>query len=260
MEDIDDILYDEVEAKCLALQNKKKNRKKKRRKRRACILGVVIILGIFYFSSDLSKVKSLEVKGNTFYTKDEVLKKANLSYNTRYIVMPKFYIKWELEKDSLIKNATVSKKINGSISITIEEKPIVGYLIENNVNYALINDGTKIEIKSEYLNTIVNFPLIDGFSNAELKNLCAGFAEKENQVKPEIIHMMSEMMPYETSYDKHMVKIIMQDGNTMFSSYESLPLLNNYLETLKSLNKDHACLWADAMTGSIQSLDCAKKE
>lgn len=260
MEDIEDILYDDVEAKYLALQNKKKNRKRNRRKFQLIVLLLVVVVGGLYFSSDFSKVKSLEVNGNLFYDKDTVLKKAGLSYNTRYIVVPKFYIEWNLKDDKLISHVSVDKGMNGTITLSVKEKEIIGYFIEDNKNYALINDGTKIEIKSAYLDKIVNFPLIDGFSKAEQKKLCEGFAKKGNVVKANVIHMISEITPYATSYDEHMVKIIMQDGNTIFTSYDSIPLLNNYLETLKSLNKDHACLWPDITTGSIQSLDCDKKE
>ena len=49
MEDINDLLYDDVEAKYLALQNKKKNRRKKKRKKRLLILLVALALAALYF-------------------------------------------------------------------------------------------------------------------------------------------------------------------------------------------------------------------
>ena len=91
MEQLDELLYDDVEAKYLALQNKKKKRKKRRRKRRLVIAGAILLVASLYFMSDISKVKSLEVKGNRFYTKEDVLKKAHLSYETRYMITPKCY-------------------------------------------------------------------------------------------------------------------------------------------------------------------------
>lgn len=260
MEDLEDILYDDVEAKFLTLQNKKKNRKKRRRRRRLLILLVLVCIGALYFYSDLSKVKSLEVKGNRFYSKEMVLKKANLSYDTRYIVMPKFYIEWTLEKDSFIQEASVTKGMDGAIKVTIIEKTIVGYFIENGKNYVLVSDGSQIEIKSEELDRIVNYPLIDGFSKAERKKLATSFNKSKNEVKSEIISMISEMQPYETSYDKHMVKIVMQDGNTIFTSYDSMSLLNDYLGTLKKLNKSNVCLWPDVATHSMHNESCNKKE
>lgn len=39
------------------------------------IAGAILLVASLYFMSDISKVKSLEVKGNRFYTKEDVLKK-----------------------------------------------------------------------------------------------------------------------------------------------------------------------------------------
>lgn len=260
MEDLNDILYDDAEARYLALQNKKKNRKKRRRKRRLLILAVLIFLGTLYFTNDISKVKSLEVNGNKFYTKEMVLKKAELSYDTRYIVVPKFYIEWKLKQDDFIKDVQVSKGMDGAITINVTEKTIIGYFIEDDKNYALVNDGSQLEIKSEYLGTIVNYPMIDGFSKSERKKMAKSFSISKNEVSSSVISMISEIQPYETSYDKNMVKIIMQDGNTIFTSYESIPLLNDYLATLKKLNKTNVCLWPDAATHSMHNESCSKKE
>ena len=55
MEDINDLLYDDVEAKYLALQNKKKNRRKKKRKKRLLILLVALALAALYFISDFQR-------------------------------------------------------------------------------------------------------------------------------------------------------------------------------------------------------------
>lgn len=259
MEDINDLLYDDVEAKYLALQNKKKNRKKKKRKRRLVILLAVTILIILYLISDFSKVKSLDVKGNIFYTKQDVLTKADLNYESRYLLVPGFYLEWQLEKDALIEDADVYKGLDGAITITIKEKGVVGYYIEDGKNYALVNDGSSMEIDSGRLDMIVNYPLIDGFDATQRIKLAKSF-KGEEEVDANIIRMISEMAPYETSYDANMVKIVMQDGNTIYTSYDSIILLNDYLATLKRLKKSNACLWPDIATHSIHNEDCSKKE
>ncbi len=260
MEELNDLLYDDVEAKYLALQKKKKNRKKKKRQRRLLILVILIAVIAVYFYSDISKVNALKVSGNVFYNEEEILKKANLSYDTRYMVMPKWYIEWKLLKDPLIDEVHVEKKLNGSISIKVSEKGMLGYLVENEENYMLMEDGSKTEIDEDRLSTIVDFPLINGFEEKELKQLSKAFFSKKDPVEPEVISMISEIVPYATSYDEHMVKIIMSDGNTIFTSYESIPLLNSYLDTLMELKKDKACLWPYINTGSIQSFYCSTKE
>lgn len=260
MEDLEDILYDDVEAKYLTLQNKKKNRKKRRRKRRWIGLLVIGCVLALYFVSDVSKVKSLDVKGNRFYTRDKVLQEAGLSYETRYILWPSFFIEWKLKQDPLIKSVRVQKGWDGAILINIVEKTIVGYFIENEKNYAQVSDGTQLEIKSTQLAQIVNYPLIDGFSETERKKLAKSFGKSKEEVRPNIIAMISEMQPYATSYDKHMVRIMMQDGNTIFASYDAVPLLNEYIGTLKKLDKTNVCLWPDASTRSMHNESCDKKE
>ena len=127
MEQLDELLYDDVEAKYLALQNKKKKRKKRRRKRRLVIAGAILLVASLYFMSDISKVKSLEVKGNRFYTKEDVLKKAHLSYETRYMITPKCYLSWKLKKDDFIEDVEIEKSMDGVIAIEIKEKLVIGY-------------------------------------------------------------------------------------------------------------------------------------
>lgn len=256
MEELDELLYDDVEAKYLALQNKKKQRKKRRRKRRLLIIGGILVIGFLYFSSDLSKVKSLEVKGNRFYTKEDVLKKAALSFQTRYMITPKFYISWKLKQDDLIEDVTIEKSLDGVIALDIKEKLVVGYFVDGEKNYALLGDGTQKEITSDNLDTIVNYPLIDGFSKKERKNLAAAFAKGEKAVNQDIISMVSEITPHEESYDKHMVKIVMQDGNTIYTSYDSVFILNSYKQTLKNLKKSHVCFVMDANTETYITEDC----
>lgn len=262
MEDINDLLYNDVEAKFLALQNKKKKRKKRRRKIRMITIGVLLLIGVLYFSSDASKVKSLDVSGNLFYTKDEVLKKAGLSYDTRYIVVPKLYIEYKLNQDDLLEDVSVTKTMNGSISIHVKEKAMIGYFVKDEKNYALVSDGTTKEITSDNLSSIVNFPLIDGFSDEQLKNLAASFVVENREVSSSMIAMISEIHPYHASYDENMVKLVMQDGNFIYTDYASMPLLNDYKEgVLKNIKegkkKERLCVVLDDATANMHTEACS---
>ena len=250
MEDINDLLYNDVEAKFLALQNKKKKRKKRRRKIRLIVLSVLLLSGALYFTSDSSKVKSLDVNGNLFYTKNMVLKKANLSYNTRYIVMPKLYIEYKL-----------TTKANGSIHIHIKEKTSIGYFVKDEKNYVLLEDGSTKEITQDNLSVIANFPLIDGFDDKQLVNLAKSFAVKDREVSQEMISMISEIHPYKASYDANMVKLVMQDGNFIYTDYASMPLLKDYkgvvLKNMKEGKKKRLCVVMDDATANIHTEDCS---
>ena len=259
MEDVNDILFDDTEAKFLALQNKKKKRKKRRRRFQVFAILIIIVLSSLYFVSDASKVKSLDVSGNQFYSKDEVLSKAGLSYNTRYILMPKLYIGWKLNQDDLIASVDIEKS-NGSFQIKITEKTIVGYFVKDDKNYILMSDGNTKEIKSANLNAIVHYPLIDGFKEEQLTQLANSFQISGREIEQETISMISEIRPYATSYDENMMLLIMQDGNAIYTDYASMPLLNDYkdvvLKNIKKGTKTKVCVVMDDTTASLHTEDC----
>ncbi len=103
---------------------------------------------------------------------------------------------------------------------------------------------------------IANYPVIDGFSKKERQNLAKAFSYKGSEVTQEIIAMIAEISPHKESYDDHMVKFVMQDGNKIYSSYESVQLLNAYKKTLKNLKKDHVCFVMDANTETYITENC----
>lgn len=256
MEEVNDLLYDDVERKYLALQNKKKKRRKKKRRTRLCIVIVILILSCLYLGSDLSKVKSIKVSGNHYYTKDEIMKKANLSYKTRYFLMPKFYMQRKLKRDDLIEKVNINKSLSGNIELKVKEVQAIGYFVENKKNYMLFSNGMEKEIKQDSLYIIANYPVIDGFNKEQRQNLAKSFSNKDNEITQEIVEMIAEITPHKESYDEHMVKFVMQDGNKIYTSYESVKLLNSYKKTLKNLKKDHVCFVMDANTKTYITENC----
>lgn len=260
MEEIKKPIYDDAEAKYLTLEEKRKIRKRNRHRFLFIIFFLVVMIGLIYFTSDLSKVKSLNVEGNFYYTKEDILEKANLSYDSRYILIPGFYKEWKLEKDELIENATIEKEMDGRILLQIKEKLIIGYMVADEQNYIVTSDGTTHELDSKHLNSIVNLPLIDGFSDEGLPDLAKAFDNSSGVVNDEVIRMISEIHPYATSYDSSMIKLVMQDGNKIYTSYESLILLNTYKRTLKELKSTHVCMFMDSATNAIVTQSCEEFE
>lgn len=256
MEEVENLLYDDVEAKFLKLENKKKKRKKRNRKIKMMAFVILIVFGVIYFSSDISKIKILEITGNQFYTEEQIKQFANVSEKSRNLLHPSFWIKWKLKQNDLIEDVKVEKTLLGEVNITVKEKKILGYYVANDKSYVLLQDGSSKEIQEENLNSIVYFPFIDGFSEKELKNLANAFQSKDEEVESEVISMISEILPHKESYDEHMVKIVMQDGNTIYASYDSLILLNAYKSTLKDLKGKKVCIFMDEQTESLTTENC----
>lgn len=262
MEDLKEILYDDVEQKFIELQDRKKKRKIRWQRVKLIVLAVVALVAIFYFSSEHSKVKSLSVSGNTYYRDDEILDLANLSYETRYVIMPKFLIAWNLEKQELIDYVDVIKNWQGSIHLEVHEKKILGSVKgEDGTMYVIVcgKPYEKIAVDEAHLSALSNYPKLGDFDEENMQLLVNAFIIDKREVSEDLIAMISEIQPYSRSYDAHMVKIIMQDGNTLFSAYDGIPLLNDYKQVLRSSGKSHVCLELDETNASIYEGACNKK-
>ncbi len=258
METIEELLQDNAEQKLHKLKDKREKRTKKWKRLRRVSLILLLCVGTLYYFSDYAKVKRLYVSGNRFYKSETVFSIANVSYDTRYLFTPGFYIKWKLEKDPLIKQAEVSVDWNGTVTMNILEETIIGYIVDNaGQTSAILGDGTRHTIQEAQLESIIHYPLISGLSDENISLFAKSLTNPENPVKDKYISMISEVRPYETSYDNNMVKLVMQDGNTIYSSYVGLGLLNYYTSVLERLNKTHVCLIVQESTNSIISTECS---
>ena len=251
-----DFLYDDDDARIEALQAKKELRRNRRRKGQIYLIVILVVVSILYFCSSASKVHSIKISGNTFYSEQAILDMAKVDYESHTLFKSAKLMEYRLEKNELIEEAIVEKSLDGRFSIKVKEALVIGYFVEKDKNYVLLQDGSKFEIKSSNLDAIVNYPLIDGFSKKEMKNLAASFSTKKRAVSQDVISMISEIRPFKQSYDEHMVKIVMQDGNTVFTSYDSLIMLNDYKKTLEHLTHNHVCFWMDINTDTVVAGDC----
>ncbi len=262
MEDLKDILYDDVEQKFIELQDRKKKRKVRWRRVKILVSFTLLIVGTFYFASDYSKVKSLSISGNTYYSDEDILKMAKLSYRTRYVIMPKFLITWNLEQHELIDSVDVIKNWQGAIQLEIHEKKILGSIRDEKGNAYIIvcnqekEPFEKIAVDKEHLSVLANYPVLGDFDDENMQKLADAFNVKKREVSEDYIAMISEIQPYKRSYDAHMVKLVMQDGNTLYSSYDGIPLLNDYKQVLRSSGKSHVCMELDETNASIYEQPC----
>lgn len=234
-----------MEERYLSKTEKKKKRKRNRRILLFCCIASILILSVFYLNSDLSKVKSLRVKNNYYYSSQTILDKAELDYSSSYILSIRWFIEHKLAEDPLIKSAKVSKDLAGGIMVSVEEEKIVGYLAENKKQLLIVGEGlVEYDLDESVLSAL---PRISGFSEEQLIKLEQSF----ESIDTKLILDISEILPYSTSYDENMVQLIMLDGNRISSSYRGVELLSNYKSILPQLEGTHVCLYMDEFSGNI---------
>lgn len=243
-----------IEEKLLRQVKKKKRKRRNRRIARLVLFLVFISMIIFYLMSDMSKVKSLTVKNNMYYSDEQILEIAQVDYDTNYVLTPGFLINYKLKKDPLIHSSSLHKDLHGGFTITVEEEKVIGYLEDN--NHLLLIQGNGIEKISNI--SLKSIPRIGAFSDAQLLKLDDAF----EKVDSSIVTMISEILPHSETYNDEMVRIVMNDGNRITTSYEGIYLINSYKKILPQLEGTHVCLFMDELSGNIikQSVDCTQSQ
>ena len=209
---------------------------------------------VYYFSTD-SHVKVLSCKNNYYLSDNEVYDLANVSTKTRLYFAPSILFEKRVEKMPFVQSCKVSKK-NRKLTFDVQEKLIVGYYVKGDKNFALLQDGTSIEIEEQYLNMIVHFPLLSDFNAKQRKQLCEQFQKHSKILTRDLIEKFAEIVPYKTSYDKNMFKITMQDGNIVYTNLNSIKMLSKYQSVLTKLKGQSVCLVLDSTHSTIEKVNC----
>ena len=252
----EELLYDAraERIKQIRLQRQRKMRKR-RRIRRLIVLALFIAIAC-YFYSDLSKVRSLSVSGNRYYSDAQIYELANVSYETRYLLKPAFMMEGALNGDALIESAQVHKDYSGIIHIEVKEKLIVGYIVKEEQIYLLTSEGKQIAVSDAQIASAKQFPLLSGFSDEQLASLAAAFDAVKEEVDADVLSRISEILPYETSFNKNMMRVVMRDGNTLYGSYESAGVMQVYESVLSKLKGNNVCLFMDEENQAMSKISC----
>ena len=233
-------------------QKRKKNRIVRQRMIIYGSIGIVLLLIVVYVASPISRIRTILIKGNHRLTNQEVLTSGKVKVDDLLLFTFVKSIEKNLENNPFVLEAKVKKTFNQGIEITIIEKRIFTYRLDTEPTIYFF-DGSQLELTEKELSYLVSVPYLNGFHDAELldKVRLAFLDVDEN-----IFHMISEIHEYAASYDAHLLRIVMQDGNQIFTSIISLKSINYYLEILNNLNVANSCIFIDELSGSAFSTVC----
>ncbi len=224
----------------------------------AIVALVVASFSVYFFSFD-SKVHVLACTGNYYLTDKQIYNLAQVNLDSRMITTPNTLLEKRVASMPLIESVQVKKK-NNRMVFSVKEKVVIGYYVEDNQNYVLTIDNESIPIDSQYLKTIIHFPLLNGFTVAQRKQICEQFKKYKKNLNRSVIEKIAEMVPYETSFDQNMIKITMQDGNAVYTSLSSLVMMSQYEAMLTQLQGKSVCLLLDVDNVAIEKIDCSDIE
>lgn len=200
------------------------------------LCAVVMVLTtctVYVFSFD-SKAHVLVCTGNYYLSDSQIYDLAKASRDSHYRLIPGFVYENRVKQMPLVDSVDV-QKANGRLKFDVKEKDVIGYYVKGDKNYMLTIDNESIPLDQEYLKLIIHFPLLNGFTAKQRKDICVQFKKHKKVLNRSIIEKIAEMVPYKTSYDKNMIKMTMQDGNVVYTSLSSLVMMAKYQAMLTQL-------------------------
>lgn len=182
------------------------------------------------------KTKNIIVLNNNYYSDEKIIETAGIEKYPKFILLNTNKIKKKLLKLDLIENATIKKKWNFILELTIKEKKIL-YLVRSENKYRLSDN------KLYDIDDVLSVPtLINYVPESNEKKFVEAFKNIDNN----IISMISEIEYSKTSYDSDRFLLYMNDGNMVYVTTTKLKSLNKYVDIVKKLENKKGILYLDS--------------
>lgn len=231
---------------------------KRKRNSRLLLLGVLFLSFLViaaYTLSSISNVRSIKISGNSFLSDKYIAELVGIDADSKYMFIVPILKESKASGSPLIKEVRVLKRKNNSIVINVTENKIVGYQYESSMQLVL-GDGSLLPFESRYVKNLALLPMFMGLEQEKLLRVAVEMAKLET----DILVRISEVRDYALSYDNDMVKFVMEDGYTIYSSVAGIEMLNQYLGILKNTSSKYRCILMDRVNNVAILRDCAELE
>lgn len=203
------------------------------------------------------EVRALSCEGNYYYSKSQIYALADVSESGLIGLSSPSAIATRLEENPLIRSADVTKNGN-DIRIAIEEEMIVGYTQDGDQVTLITDQNEKIPVNSDALyKTLVHYPLLSSLSDETIESLCEQVRKYPKQLTRQVFDRIAEIQPWAETYDKNMLKLVLKDGNTVFTSLPSLFMMTTYNQVLEHLQGEQVCLILDGENSVVNKVSCS---
>ena len=213
--------------------------KKKKGKRKISILKILILFLIIYllitsvYKLVTMPIKNIYVIGNTYIKDKYIIEIADLENYPPFFLTTSRNIYKKIKNDDLILDIKV-KKTPFSIYLYIEENIPLFY--NKVLGKLVLKDGTNID-------EIYNAPTLNNYIPDTIYN---DFIKKMGNVEIDVLKRISEIEYKPNEVDTKRFYLLMNDGNIVYLTLDDFLKINNYIETLKTLNGSKGILYWDS--------------
>lgn len=239
------------------IARRKKEQKKKRMNRFLVVLSLLAFtaassFGLYiYFTSPTSSIRAVLISGNQIYSDEAILKRSGIAYDDRFLAVNAATLRKRLVDDPLIQDAVVRLTKNNEIVIQIRENDVTAIWMDQ--GKVVLADGSLLVMQVDYAKAWLFSPGIYGYED---EGSLAELVRALNGLTASSLGNVSEIHRHPTSYDENYVKVIMQDGNRVFTGLSTLDMLEEYPRIVNALNTANSCIFFDEMTRTAFSQPC----
>lgn len=173
-----------------------------------------------FFLSPLSKLGTIEVKGNQNESNAAIIKASKLTIGESLLVERKkmSQVQTNLQKDfKRINTATVSYSFPNHFVINIKEKQELAYIQDNDILKVVLDDGTVLDEKVDTQNE--DYPVIKSFkSTKKIEKLVIQYQKLSADLRKQI--KLIELTPTKANSD--FLTLTMADGNQVKITLEDI--------------------------------------
>jgi cell division protein FtsQ len=188
----------------------KQQRRRKANKRLTLLLlfFFFLIACIVYVQSPLSHVRTISVKGNLTYSKNEIISETGLSKKENIWKVDEKEVEKDIEKLPEMGQARVKVRFPNAIVIDVKEHERVAYFSEKTSFYPVLENG-KILQNTPIYSFPENSPILTGFKEGKVLN---ELVSSLKGLPEEVRNSISEIHHEPSKTDQYHITLYMNDG------------------------------------------------
>ncbi|MEK4562138.1 FtsQ-type POTRA domain-containing protein [Staphylococcus sp. FSL K6-3157] len=220
------------------LKEKRAKRRKRQKQIQYSVFGVllfIIILILIYMFTPLSKISSVEIKGNDNVSKSAINKAIDVKDNSRMYTYSTSKAMDKLKENKLIKSAKITKQMPNKLTVEISENQIVGMTKKKDNYVPILENGT--ELKNYDGNATDDGPILVGFEKEEKEKIINELAKMPANVRGMIAEIKYD--PQENLQNQ--IKLFTSDDIQILGNLNTIAnKMKYYPQMSQSLERDES--------------------
>lgn len=183
-------------------------------------LFFMTVLVILFFQSSLSKISTIEIKGNEVLATQAIGQAAGIQVGDHFFGTSESSVEKRVAAMKMVQSAHVTKRFPGVVTIEVKEFPKVAFqLVEGGKLQAVLADGSAVPLQKA--GAVPDKPILSGWRDDD--PLKAKLCQTLGQITPALLTDISEIQPDPTSGFEDKIKMYTRSQFIVETTISFLP-------------------------------------